>query len=613
MNRVSKYQQQQKINYDNWANPKSGWGSNKSPMARTQFIPNTIIDRSLAESLYQFNWLARNIIEIIPEEATREWIKIVIDDPKINEQLLMRMEEFDIQQLFEEGFVLSRLYGGSIIVLGVDDGLNIEEPLNEDNIKSINFFTVLDRHQVEVESLFKDPLSKDFGKPEMYRLVPIESIQNDIKIHSSRVLRFDGLFLPDFTKKLNRGWCDSVFNNINDSLKQYGVAFQGAADLFQEFLLKILKMPNLGEMVADETGREELALRLQVILTQFSNNGLVAIGDTEELEKKTTNTTGLPQLLDKFIEAISAASKIPRARLFGQQLGKLSGATETTKAFFAFIHSQQRKHLRKPLEKLIRLFFKEKGSITGGKEPQEWSMKFNPLEVEELEQTLKNRKTQSESDKNWIESGVLLPEEVSESRFGGNEFSFETKLDTTTRREFAEAEKELNEEEENENIQDSIKNDAVSHSHNVNLSGNLISTDAQIGQGPNHVHTFNIDIEGIFSGFIVSGKSVELSGDHFHTLSINGEMFSTGPINTGVRSDGRELQTIIISKEISSNIEEATKIARKFGKITKTETTKSSFRFRQKNPGKFVKGSFKTFNPPKQKGVSLVFGELKNG
>lgn len=77
------------------------------------------------------------------------------------------------------------------------------------------------------------------------------------------------------------------------------------------------------------------------------------------------------------------------------------------------------------------------------------------------------------------------------------------------------------------------------------------------------------------------------------------------------KNDKRKLQTVIISNEIAKNAEAARKIAAKFGDIKKIDTTESSFRFRQMEPGRFKEGTFKTFQVPGKPGVSLVFGTLK--
>lgn len=74
----------------------------------------------------------------------------------------------------------------------------------------------------------------------------------------------------------------------------------------------------------------------------------------------------------------------------------------------------------------------------------------------------------------------------------------------------------------------------------------------------------------------------------------------------------REIQTFVVSKEIASSVAEAKKIAEDFDmKTSKVDETSSSYRFRQRDPGDFKEGSFRSFQPPGKKGVTMVFGALK--
>ena len=71
------------------------------------------------------------------------------------------------------------------------------------------------------------------------------------------------------------------------------------------------------------------------------------------------------------------------------------------------------------------------------------------------------------------------------------------------------------------------------------------------------------------------------------------------------------LQTIIVSKLVAGNLREAKKIAKTHSnKLLDVDETGTSWRFRQKSPSKFKKGSFRSFKVPKESGVTLVYGSL---
>jgi len=72
------------------------------------------------------------------------------------------------------------------------------------------------------------------------------------------------------------------------------------------------------------------------------------------------------------------------------------------------------------------------------------------------------------------------------------------------------------------------------------------------------------------------------------------------------------LQTVIVSKDRAATRAGATKVARAHAnRIYTSRETDTSWRFRQRPPTDFVKGSFRTFTIPGEAGVSLVYGELK--
>jgi len=75
----------------------------------------------------------------------------------------------------------------------------------------------------------------------------------------------------------------------------------------------------------------------------------------------------------------------------------------------------------------------------------------------------------------------------------------------------------------------------------------------------------------------------------------------------------QNLQTVIVSKGLAKTRRKATTVARKFAnRIYTSRETKTSWRFRQRPPSDFVKGTFRTFPVPGVEGVWLVYGKLKN-
>jgi hypothetical protein len=85
--------------------------------------------------------------------------------------------------------------------------------------------------------------------------------------------------------------------------------------------------------------------------------------------------------------------------------------------------------LKPNLERLIRYIYLSKLGKTEGNEPESWSIQFVPLWQNTEEQEALLRRTVAETDRIYIETGVLDPSEVAISRFGGDIYSTETVID----------------------------------------------------------------------------------------------------------------------------------------------------------------------------------------
>lgn len=444
---------------DNYANPYSGFGGPNDPLSLTSFRVNSTIAREALAVMYRYDWVAKKFINIIAEDATNKWIEFTSDDVELVSDVNNLMDELDVKEAFTEALVLSRLYGGSIIIPGIVDGRNISEPLNWKNIQSINFMNVLDRYQVHIVKTFNDPMKKDFGKPELYSLQPINRgsgfltnfknmLTHNQIIHSSRVIRLDGVYLPDLQRISNEGWYDSYLIDLENVLKAFGVSVHSLSVLFMDFITKVLKLPDLADLLQDTDGKAALEGRLSYMAKKMSSIGIAVIGAEEEFDKKQTPISGLEGLFDKMMEILCGSTSIPKARFFSQQLGQLAGATEENKKYYEGISSYQENKLKNPIKQFLRMVLNSKDFSTKGKEPENWNFSFKPL----MEMDNKTRSEYRKNTVEWvgklIENGVITAEEAAGSLFSPSStgFSDQITIDWETRKEFEETEGMNNEE-----------------------------------------------------------------------------------------------------------------------------------------------------------------------
>jgi len=453
-------------NKDGWENVITGLGTSRDKRVGSQVIPpryNTNYTEN--QNLYFSSDMARTAVELIASEMVRQWISIVANDPKtvddksrkeesestteerisIGNLMLNKLEELDAKSKYFEAEVWAQVFGGSLLFIGADDQGGDDprammQPLDEDRIESIKFLAVFDRWDVHIDSYYTDPSAEKFGQPQYYRLneTTFNGVSTGINalIHESRFIRFDGVLTNRRRMKENGGWADPVFTRTRDLIRDYDVAWHSVANILQDFAQAIFKMKGLKDAILSD--KDDLVLRrmAQIDLCRGVSRAVPLDADGEDFDRKPTPLAGLPDLMDRFAYRMSAAFRAPATLLFGQSpSGMQSTGAADIRFFYDQISAKQESSLRPKIERLIKLCFKAKDGPTGGVEPEEWSFYFNPLyRLTELEQAdLRNK--QANSDKIYIEMGVVSEDEIAYSRFGGDKYSPETILDLERRQE----------------------------------------------------------------------------------------------------------------------------------------------------------------------------------
>jgi len=438
--------------WDALYNALTGWGSRADPLMQTTFQPGTLFNQTQLENFYRYDWLIRRVMEVIPGDAVRQGINMKTEDEEIITKIDDKLNDLDAWEKLKEAMQWARLYGGAVVVIGAMGGGKVYEELDEDTISGIEFLNVMDRWQLTVKDRYTDPLSPKYGKPATYTLQPIihgstgfkDKVQNMFRhgtvIHETRLLRFDGAKLPDLVRQSNQGWSDPLMVGINETFKQYGTTVKAGSILMIDFITKVLKIPNLAELIANSDWTT-IRTRIQYAMAGMSNMGLTLIGNEEEYEKVQNRVTGVVDMVDKYIEIMSAATDIPRSRLFGQQLGKLAGATETTRAYYDIVQDYQKDNLKKPVNRLLNLLLKDPNINPSKKTPEGWGWDFNSLWQHDPKTQAETRKLQAETDEIYVMIQALTPPEVAISRFGSGEWSPETTIDIEAHQAMKEAPK----------------------------------------------------------------------------------------------------------------------------------------------------------------------------
>jgi phage-related protein (TIGR01555 family) len=425
------------VRNDGWINVLTGMGiAGRDKRLGGSFGQATVLDRVTLEELYRGDSMAAKVVDLPAEEMTREWIEIkVSDDPEQAEEIDEALKNLHAQERFQEAEKWARLYGGSVIILGVDDGQEFNQPLNLKQVRSLKFLNVLDRWQITRAQVYEDPTQPKYGQTKTYRLNPLHGGQDNGKeIHESRVLRFDGVMLPDRLMIQNNGWGDSVLNRLFDAIQGYANAHGTIPTILQDFVQAVYRIKGLATMLAQGDDKA-VVNRLQLVELTRSMFRAIVLDEGEEWSRQTTTVAGLPDLVDRTERRLVAETSIPHTKLLGESPGSSlgEGGVSETKDWYDSVSAMQEARHREPLTYLIRVLLAARRSLTQGTEPDQWSFTFRSLWQMDAKEDAEIRNIQSKTDETYIRSGVLMADEVAVSRFGGDGWSAETTLDMETR------------------------------------------------------------------------------------------------------------------------------------------------------------------------------------
>jgi phage-related protein (TIGR01555 family) len=435
------------VRADSWANLLTGLGTDRDKRTATTFAAGPVLSDELLEQLYNDNDMAARIVEALPEESLRKGFSVKITDEdnpenasETEDDVQAALDELNTLEKFAEAYIWGRLYGGAGILVGADDGASVErltEPLNEDRIKSIKYLNVIDKKSLDPREYYTDPTQEKFGEPKIYEITndTLGEQSASIFVHESRLIIFDGVRTTKTTKDQNNGWNLSVLQRVHEVLQDFGVGWQAVSHLLTDASQGVWKMKGLIEAIA--TAKDgDISSRMAVVDKNRSVARMILVDkDGEEFERHTVNFGSVDKILQMFILRLSAAAKMPATKLMGQSPAGMNATGDGDfQNWYGEIVSAQKNYLTPRLKRLIELVTLAKDGPTNGVVPETWNIVFEdpwvltPLETADLK--LKTAQT----DEINITTGVVLPEEVTLSRFRPDGFSTETTVDVEFRK-----------------------------------------------------------------------------------------------------------------------------------------------------------------------------------
>lgn len=425
---------------DGLYNAISGLGTgNKDRSVYTTVSPTQTLTEGQLEDFYQLG-VPRRYVDAIADEVLRHLTTLKLGEVDQDSQKLIQDFETYLQVLkfhhaFSEVVKLQRLYGGAAIVMFIDDGQDPAEPVNFDRIRKVTDLVALSRYQIIPE----DFTLLDYSKPTHYLINTSQKLQADqtenttnLRVHSSRVARFDGLYLPWNLRVNNQGWGQSVLQPLWEAFRRFETALSGLEELVADADIFVHKMPGLFTRLM-AGGEAEITKRLEANKLARSLYGGYALDKEEEVDFLTRNLSNLASATEPFVSNMQAVTGWPASVLMGDSPGGLGKEGRFEERVWATLVEQwQEVYCRASVTEVFTVLLLAQEGPTRGRLPESWSVDFPSVFTQTEEEEADLKKKLADVDSIYINMGVLSPLEVRASRFGGTEYSQDTNLDEIT-------------------------------------------------------------------------------------------------------------------------------------------------------------------------------------
>lgn len=271
---------------------------------------------------YRGSWLPRKIVDIPALDSCRNWRDWQADIDQI-EAIEEEEDRLGLKGKVLEARIKARLFGGAAIFIGTGTG-NPAQELTTDSVRKqgIQYLNVFPKSLLQAGQIDQDPVSPTFGKPIEYKI-------NEVAIHPSRLVLFLGGQYPDETLNPYPGWGESVLIPAMKALKNADGTADNVASMVFESIVDVIRIPDFMASLSEPGYQSKMMERYTLAAQTKGVNGMLILDKEEEYEKKSSNFSTLPQIMETFLQIISGAADIPVTRLLGQSPSGLNSTGES--------------------------------------------------------------------------------------------------------------------------------------------------------------------------------------------------------------------------------------------------------------------------------------------
>lgn len=425
---------------DGYVNVLNKYGTRQDNSTAYRYTGEPHVDDMTLVEMYEGNGLFSTIIDRPAEEAVKHGLDIDFGSEDISKFVENRLDELDFEDKFTTAEKWARLYGGAIIVMLVNDGGGLEDPLNMARATSIEEMMVFERAVVQPDyttiytpRLFGSARGRiSYGEPEYFQVF---SLYGYFRVHRSRCLVFRNGKVPEQTTNTNyRYWGIPEYVKIRSALRECVTSHGYGVKLLEKSSQAVYSVKNLANLLSTDSGEGQVLTRLEAIDMARSMMNTIAIdADGETYEFKTMTMSGAKELIDTTCNMLSAVSQIPQTILFGRSpAGENSTGESDLENYYNMVENIQKQNMKRNCRMLLDIIIKQ-GLVSGEiREEPEYKVEFaklwsmNDTEQASLEQQkAQTQYTKAQTAQLYIDAQVIDPSEVRASLEESDDFDLD--------------------------------------------------------------------------------------------------------------------------------------------------------------------------------------------
>lgn len=427
---------------DGYVNLLNKYGTNQDNSEAYKFEREPVIPDMQLTGLYEGNGLFSKIIDTPAEEALKHGFDLNLKSDEVNAFVEDALDDLEWEEKAATAIKWARLYGGALIVMLIDDGRGLEEPVDWEHIRSIDELRVYERSIVQPDyaSLYQQDYGgkgvgnrvSKFGQPEYYY---VSSIYGSFKVHESRCLVFRNGVLPEQTSNATYlFWGMPEYVRIRRALRETVTAHTDSVKLLERSVQAIYSMKGLASLLTTDDGENQVLKRLQLVDTSRGLLNSIAIdSEGEQYDFKTFQFSGVKDVIDATCNMLSALTNIPQTILFGRSPAGMNATGDSDfESYYNFVEKIQRLMLKRNLRTLLDVVFRAGIASGDVAEEPDYKLEFKPLwSLSDTEQaTVDQTKAQTalvkaQTAQAYVDMQALDPTEVRRRLASDEEFDVE--------------------------------------------------------------------------------------------------------------------------------------------------------------------------------------------